>query len=226
MNVIKKDVKSTVYKKHNSFNEFKSSFSNKELLFQTIQNLLEIELSKNKKNSSIYKEIHSDLFLNEKRVNKFKISDFLLKEIETLDNKDILRYLFHRYRYEIFPIKQIVDGYPPYLQIEPTSFCNYRCIFCYQTDKNLTTKANGHLGKMSLELFKEIVDQSHKNIEFISLASRGEPLMCPKIEEMLEYTSGKFLNLKINTNASLLNESKCHAILSGGVKTLVFSADR
>ena len=31
--------------------------------------------------------------------------------------------------------------------------------------------------------------------------------------------------MKINTNASLLNESKCHAILQSGIKTLVFSAD-
>ena len=36
---------------------------------------------------------------------------------------------------------------------------------------------------------------------------------------------GKFLNLKLNTNASLLDDKKCHAILSGGVKTIVFSAD-
>ena len=41
---------------------------------------------------------------------------------------------------------------------------------------------------------------------------------------MLEYTVGKFLNLKINTNGSLLNEKKIHSILSGGVKTLVISA--
>ena len=42
---------------------------------------------------------------------------------------------------------------------------------------------------------------------------------------MLDYTRGKFLNLKINTNASLLDEKKCHAILQSGIKTLVFSAD-
>ena len=40
------------------------------------------------------------------------------------------------------------------------------------------------------------------------------------ISKMLEYTVGKFLNLKINTNASLLNEEKIHAILSGGGKIL------
>ena len=42
---------------------------------------------------------------------------------------------------------------------------------------------------------------------------------------MLLYTTGKFLNLKINTNASMLTE-KIHAVLqSGSSKTLVFSAD-
>ena len=78
---------------------------------------------------------------------------------------------------------------------------------------------------MKLDLFKKVIDQAEGNIEFISVASRGEPLACPDIVKMLEYTIGKFLNLKLNTNASLLDEKKCHAILSGGVKTIVFSAD-
>ena len=77
----------------------------------------------------------------------------------------------------------------------------------------------------SLELFKNIVDQAFGNIEFISIASRGEPLVSKKIIEMLKYTENKFLNLKINTNASLLTEDICHAILSDTVKTVVFSAD-
>ena len=72
---------------------------------------------------------------------------------------------------------------------------------------------------------KKIIDQAEGHIEFISLASRGEPLMCPEIDKMLEYTCGKFLNLKINTNASVLNEEKSHAILKSGIKTVVFSAD-
>ena len=42
---------------------------------------------------------------------------------------------------------------------------------------------------------------------------------------MLLYTKDKFLNLKINTNASMLTEKKIHAILQSGVKTLSFSAD-
>ena len=69
------------------------------------------------------------------------------------------------------------------------------------------------MGHMTYETFKDIIDQAENNIEFISLASRGEPLICRDIEKMLAYTRNKFLNLKINTNASVLTESNIHSIL-------------
>jgi radical SAM protein with 4Fe4S-binding SPASM domain len=78
---------------------------------------------------------------------------------------------------------------------------------------------------MKLETFKLLVDQAEGNVEFVSLASRGEPLLCPDIKKMLAYTREKFLNLKINTNASMLDEEMSHSILTSGVKTLVFSVD-
>ena len=81
------------------------------------------------------------------------------------------------------------------------------------------------MGTMQLKTFKKIIDEVEGKVQFVTLASRGEPLVSKDINEMLKYTAGKFLNLKINTNASLLNEEKIHAILSSGVKTLVFSAD-
>ncbi len=166
-------------------------------------------------------------FLNDKKNYKkdFDISQHVVDEINTLADKEVLKYLIHRYRYEVFPEKKILDDFPPYLQIEPSSICNYRCVFCFETDKTFTSKKNGFMGTMKLELFKDIIDQAENNVEFISIASRGEPLVCKDIDKMLEYTKDKFLNLKINTNASLLNEKAIHAILSGGVKTVVFSAD-
>ena len=125
----------------------------------------------------------------------------------------------------IYPQIKKFDDYPPYLQIEPTSICNYRCVFCYQTDNKFNKRSNGYMGHMSYKTFKLLIDQAEGNIEFISLASRGEPLLCPDIKKMLKYTTNKFLNLKINTNASLLDEEMAHSILNSGVKTLVFSAD-
>ena len=62
-------------------------------------------------------------------------------------------------------------------------------------------------------------------MQFRTLHQGVSLIVSKEFDEMIKYTSGKFLNLKINTNASLLNEKKCHSILESKVKTLVFSAD-
>ena len=81
------------------------------------------------------------------------------------------------------------------------------------------------MGQMSVDTFKSVIDQIEDQVEFVTLASRGEPLLTKGIEEMLAYASGKFLGLKMNTNASFLTEEKAHAILQSDLNTLVFSID-
>ena len=81
------------------------------------------------------------------------------------------------------------------------------------------------MGQISVERFRDVVDQIEGHVEFVTLASRGEPLLTKGIEEMLSYASGKFLGLKLNTNASFLDERRAHAILQAEPNTLVFSAD-
>ena len=120
---------------------------------------------------------------------------------------------------------KIISEYPPLVQIEPTSICNYRCIFCYQIDPRLTNKKNSHMGIMDLQLFKSLVDELEGKVEAISLASRGEPTINKMLPEMLNYLDGKFLAVKVNTNASLLDETISRAILDADIQTLVFSAD-
>ena len=217
------------YAKHNSFKNFKRKNSlNSD---QTIKKILEVKKSTkilsnlSVKHREILDKALSDLMeKNEKKI-KFKLSEHVLSEIHTLPESSLLKYIVHRYRYEMFPQIKEIDDFPPYLQIEPSSICNFRCVFCFETDTTFTNKKSGFMGRMTYDLFKKIIDNAEGRVEFISLASRGEPLACQDIEKMLIYTKGKFLNLKINTNASMLDESKCHAILSGGVKTVVFSAD-
>ena len=168
------------------------------------------------------KKIFSGNYLNNE---DFKISKISNAEINQIDDKKLLTYLIHRYRYEVYPKKKMLHDFPPYLQIEPTSICNFRCVFCYQKNKDFYSKSNGHMGHMKLEMLKRVVDLAEDNIHMISIASRGEPTLYKHFIEMLDYISHKFLVLKINTNASLLSEEKIHAILRNGVSTLVFSAD-
>ncbi len=155
----------------------------------------------------------------------FTLHTYVIDEINRLTDADLPRYMYYRYRYEVFPQRHILDSFPPCLQIEPTSVCNYRCVFCYQTDRSFTRKRSGYMGMMSLDLFKRLVDETEGQCEAVTLASRGEPLICPDIKEMLAYAKGRFLGLKLNTNAWFLDEEMCHAILQSEMNTLVFSVD-
>ena len=155
----------------------------------------------------------------------FWLRPHVREEIERVSDQDLGRYLFHRYRYDIFPVTKELDAFPPCVQIEPTSICNFRCVFCFQTDPLLTKPKEGHMGQIPLDRFKRVVDELEGNVEFVTMASRGEPLLTKGIEEMLAYASGKFLGLKMNTNATFLTEEKAHAILQADLNTLVFSAD-
>ena len=49
------------------------------------------------------------------------------------DDVEVLsRYVIFRYKYESYPRARTLEEFPPLVQIEPTSICNFRCIFCYQ----------------------------------------------------------------------------------------------
>ena len=155
----------------------------------------------------------------------FSVKANVVEELDRLDLQYYQRYLTYRYKYDVYPASRMIDAFPPCVQIEVASICNYRCVFCYHADPKLTDKKNGHMGVMPLDRFKSVVDQLDGKVEAVTLASRGEPLVAPDLPQMLAYMRGKFLAGKLNTNASLLNERLCHALLEAGLQTLVFSAD-
>ncbi len=223
------------YQKQHSFEEFKSKnkdvvrLQTERVLRALAQPALKLDFAnKTTPSAEIINKVKHDLTV-EKGAHcdtpRFMITEFIADELRTIDDVDLPRYLYHRYRYDIFPLTRTLDEYPPYLQIEPSSICNFKCVFCYQTDESFNSRGSGMLGTISLDLFKRIADEVEGKVEFISLASRGEPLVSKEITGIFEYSRGKFLGLKLNTNASLMNEKIAHAILSGGVNTVVFSAD-
>lgn len=157
----------------------------------------------------------------------FGLRPHVIEEMARIPDEGLFRYLYYRFRYEVFPEQKRLDDFPPCLQIEPTSLCNYRCVFCFQTDTAYFSKNDlkGEMGSMSLDLFREVIDEAEGKCEAVTLASRGEPLMCRDIDKMLDYMKGKFLASKINTNAWFLDENKAHALLAANLGTIVFSVD-
>ena len=119
-----------VYKKFDSFLELKvKNEIDQKIFLDQLKRILDTEINRNsfsKNKKKIFNQVLIDLF-NPPKKNyiKFSLTSNVIKEIQTLKVEQIINYLIHRYRYEIYPQKQIKDDYPPYLQIEPTSICNF-----------------------------------------------------------------------------------------------------
>ncbi len=219
----------TIYTKDNSFLGLSGIDQETTVILNRVKNLSSqldgMKLDSHRK--TILRQACTNLLSGESYAegDGFWLRPHIIEELRRVSDEELSQYIFYRFRYDVFPAKKKLDAFPPCVQIEPTSVCNYRCVFCYQTDPKLLDKNAGHKGRMDLGLFKKVVDQIEDEVEAVTLASRGEPLLCKDIVGMLEYIAGKFLGFKINTNAWYLDEQKAHAILAAEPNTIVFSAD-
>ncbi len=217
-----------VYKKSNSFSEFRSNESRELIkIKENIINALISFLKKKENEINIKKKSIINEIIRELKTEKnFELFPNVIEEIKKIkSDEDLVQYIINRFKYDVYPSIKELDDYPPNVQIEITSICNFRCIFCYQTDNEFNKRSGGFMGHMKFDVFKKIIDELEGNVQFLTLASRGEPLICKDFDKMIKYTKGKFLGLKINTNASLLTEDKAKSILESDVCTLVISAD-
>ena len=168
------------------------------------------------------------IFNLSKRNSKFKISKHI--EIFFQNNKSdkikILKYFLFRNKFFLSGKEKKNFGFPPYVLIELVSACNLRCPFCFQTDKTFTKKP--FMGIMKGELHKKILDECDDlGVGAITYGSRGEPTMHPHLSELLSYSRSKknILEIKINTNATYLNEKVIHSLLKNNINQIVISAD-
>lgn len=177
-------------------------------------------------NSGDFDKEFLEILNNFEKFKKFYTFIEMYKLGQINDENKILKYLNYRYKFNEASNKKRVFDYPQYLLIEPNSACNLRCPMCFQIDKTFTKKP--FMGIMKWELFTKIIDEANEiGVGSITLASRGEPLLHPKISDMLDYISKKnnFCELKVNSNATFLNEKLCHDIFRSKVTTFVISAD-
>lgn len=138
----------------------------------------------------------------------------------------IFKYFLFRYIFSLAGKNKILTDYPPYVLIELFSACNLRCPFCFQTDLSFTKKP--FMGSMNFNLFKKIVDECDEiGVGALTFGSRGEPTMYKKLDEALSYARGKknIFEIKLNTNATYLNDKIANSLLSNGINQIVISAD-
>jgi MoaA/NifB/PqqE/SkfB family radical SAM enzyme len=82
------------------------------------------------------------------------------------------------------------------------------------------------MGKMDLSFYTSVIDQaSIAGVGALTLASRGEPTLHPHIADMIRYCKGKFIEKKLNTNATYFTVDIGRAVLESGFNHLIFSCD-
>jgi radical SAM protein with 4Fe4S-binding SPASM domain len=110
---------------------------------------------------------------------------------------------------------------PLSLQIEPTNLCNIGCICC---SRNRMQREKGF---MDFGLFQKIVDDAARSgIKRIHLYLHGEPLLHPRIMDMIGYIKTKGIGIQMATNGMLFDRHNADALLRSGVDSsdhIIFS---
>ncbi|MBU1611401.1 MAG: radical SAM protein [Proteobacteria bacterium] len=114
-------------------------------------------------------------------------------------------------------------SFPLHLDLEITSRCNLKCTFC---DK-LPVLGTDQIGDMDLKLFQHIIDQgTESGLASIKLSYRGEPLLHPKIAEMVSYAKSRgILDVYFNSNGMLLTNTKAQSLIDAGLDRISISIE-
>jgi len=99
--------------------------------------------------------------------------------------------------------------------IEITSICNLACSFCPPTKR----QANF----IKVDAFKHTLDQIRGHAEYIYFHVKGEPLLHPKVDELLDISHEKGFKVNLTTNGTLLNKNKHKLLGKPALRQMNFS---
>jgi len=125
----------------------------------------------------------------------------------------------------VIPLEQ-----PFVVFVDPASICNFQCQFCANGDRDLIAKTGRTQGVMNIDLFKKLVDELAAlpiKTKVLRLYKEGEPLMNPKLPEMISYAkqSGTFESIDFTSNGSLLTPEKSRALVEAGLDRINISVE-
>ncbi|KAB2336147.1 radical SAM protein [Cytobacillus depressus] len=99
--------------------------------------------------------------------------------------------------------------------VEITSVCNLACSFCPPTSR----KAN----LIKLDAFNNILDQLKPHTKYIYLHVKGEPLLHPRIDELLDASHAKGFKVNITTNGTLIKKNREKLLGKPALRQMNFS---
>src|SRR6476619_5535499 len=99
--------------------------------------------------------------------------------------------------------------------LEITSVCNLACSFCPPTERQKQF--------ISVEDFSKRLDQIKPHTDYIYLHVKGEPLLHPKIDQLLDLSHEKGFKVNITTNGTLINKRRHRLLNKPALRQMNFS---
>lgn len=118
--------------------------------------------------------------------------------------------------------------FPSQVIVDVTEVCNLACIHC----PHPKFKQSEHYAKryLDVDIHKKMVDEVREYgvgiTQYIRYTSNGEPLVHPRIYDMLQYAvdhSGVFITL--TTNGTIMKEKRIEKLLASGLHMIDISID-
>lgn len=109
-------------------------------------------------------------------------------------------------------------GKPFGIKYEVSALCNLRCIMC-PLSKGLKRKQ----GLLSFENFKKVFDEITPS--YLNLTGIGEPLLNKDLFRIISYARKHNSIVKLDTNATLLNEENANKLLATNINIVSVSID-
>lgn len=101
------------------------------------------------------------------------------------------------------------------IYIEITNVCNLACSFCPQTKRPARF--------MNIETFKKILSQIKPYGEYIYFHIKGEPLLHPDIDKLLDISYEEGFKVNITTNGTLITKVKDKLLKKPALRQINFS---
>jgi len=118
-------------------------------------------------------------------------------------------------------VRALVPPLPRVLQVEVTSACNLRCAMCLVRYRPPVNKLAGAFDD---EMFRRLVDDL-PDLTGLTLQGLGEPLLHPRLLDLVSYTHQRGIRVGFNSNATLLSRSMSEKLVSAGLDWLHVSVD-
>ena len=110
--------------------------------------------------------------------------------------------------------------------VEVTPICNLKCVFCPCYIKGEEVTKDRKTMYMAVDDFKKIIDQIKGKFNFqICFTYSGDPLVHPKLYEMIKYLKYNNIPVNVYSNAMLLTEKRVDEILKSGLDRFTVSFD-